>query len=1187
MTNNPTRLLLGRSFRGSRGFALIITLSLMVLLIVLAVGLLSLSAISLRSSTHGDAVAEARANARLAMYLAIGELQQLAGPDQRVTASADIAGTATGDAAAAGAAPGNNTTVSGTQKGLVAVQAGTRHWTGVWRNTNINTPGVEIYTKTPTPTHMQWLVSGNETSARPNFTPTSQSLVVGQDGQASDKDVAAVLVGPGSAGTGSATAADNYVAAPLVKMATTPGGNDTGRYAWWIADEGVKAKMNPSGEIKTGTPTTYATLATQRAGWEVVQGLESYPTPDKANFPELNRVVTVGQSELIDKSISATNSATPRSLFHSATTESFGVLADNLQGGLRIDLTSLFEKGVPSAPLPSVPITILPNSPSQNGNLVPANISAARLMKGPKWNRLSNFYKQSKMAASAKKLTVTGTADVSGLTISPAIIDLRLLMGAKLVKKSASDYEIHPCGKIAVALANPYPYPLQWSSNLELKMIDDTPTTNNISSRIYNSAGNAGFFSNKGAPAVFNNATFVIPSGELAPGEAKAFTIGGQVIRQQGSTAAVKVDLKPFNTSSPTNFDNCLIQVETAVNTGGKALDVRESWTTTQVSAELRLASGSASANLLRRLDRFELDNGFFAETTRGVDAATADSMVRPFPLKLYSFQVSQPGADYASLMPSSDLMGTRGSTLRTFTDFNLQAIRVTKPITSYNPPPFFMESSDSLATLPFATPGGDTGTGFTRNLAVAPLAWGRASVGNVKKTVLFSFPEHFVSLAQLQHADLTADDTLVSVAHQPGNAVGNSYATPFVKRNLTIQKRDNYIVTGLGGGESETATKTSASFYDLSYLLNTALWDSYFFSTLESGDTPLNHAMVVTKTTQDLNDPVKASSNLMVNGAFNVNSTNKDAWKALLAGNRFLKHPADGAPATDALFPRSLEQLSVGQSTPTGTGDDSYSGFRRLSNAQIDAVAEEIVKQVRLRGPFLSLSHFVNRSLVEFTTRNRANIPYSSAGALQCALDNGGANISPTGTKTGFATTLAPTRDKVLLKPGSSSSPKADLYGTQLNGSRGSTYGGQTEDRFPVWAGESKDLNPGSVASIYADRPMITESSLQFEQGYRSTGIPGWLTQADLLQAIGPVLAARSDTFRIRCYGEARTPDGKSVTARAWCEAVVQRQPEYLDGGNSPSDRGTTASPLLPINRVFGRRFSVSSFRWLSKDEI
>jgi hypothetical protein len=73
-----------------RGFALVVTLTLMILLTVLAVGLLSLSAISLRTSSQSADEQAARANARMALMLALGDLQKHAGADTRVTARADI-----------------------------------------------------------------------------------------------------------------------------------------------------------------------------------------------------------------------------------------------------------------------------------------------------------------------------------------------------------------------------------------------------------------------------------------------------------------------------------------------------------------------------------------------------------------------------------------------------------------------------------------------------------------------------------------------------------------------------------------------------------------------------------------------------------------------------------------------------------------------------------------------------------------------------------------------------------------------------------------------------------------------------------------------------------------------------------------------------------------------------------------
>ena len=62
-TGQPFRTCQSARTRGDKGFALVVTLSLMILLTVIAVGLLSLSSISLRAFPQGQAVAVAQANA--------------------------------------------------------------------------------------------------------------------------------------------------------------------------------------------------------------------------------------------------------------------------------------------------------------------------------------------------------------------------------------------------------------------------------------------------------------------------------------------------------------------------------------------------------------------------------------------------------------------------------------------------------------------------------------------------------------------------------------------------------------------------------------------------------------------------------------------------------------------------------------------------------------------------------------------------------------------------------------------------------------------------------------------------------------------------------------------------------------------------------------------------------------------
>jgi len=109
---------------------------------------------------------------------------------------------------------------------------------------------------------------------------------------------------------------------------------------------------------------------------------------------------------------------------------------------------------------------------------------------------------------------------------------------------------------------------------------------------------------------------------------------------------------------------------------------------------------------------------------------------------------------------------------------------------------------------------------------------------------------------------------------------------------------------------------------------------------------------------------------------------------------------------------------------------------------------------------------------------------------------------------------------------------------------------------------------------------------------GAAAQGASAFLTQADLLQTLAPVITPRSDTFKIRAYGEVGNG------AKAWCEAIVQRMPEYIDPEDSPwalpqvpeweLKLDPTLTPEISvINQRFGRRYRIVSFRWLSQSEI
>jgi hypothetical protein len=284
----------------------------------------------------------------MAMMIAIGQLQKHAGSDTRTTAAADMAGGSGGIAATAGAAPQNNNSINSLSKGLTAVQNGSRFWTGVWTNRDNTT---QIYSRTPSPALLQWLISGDETkqatlvgttyTAHNGIQPNNTAIAVNGSGFVTDPTKAVILAGKNTVGDPGAATLPNYVSAPLVDVRTDATNKVNGRYAWWVGDEGVKAKIHIPQKILT-TPSMTLSPPSVADGIRSVD-LRNTPRPLPPSMPRWQKLSFVEQCELLTPAAAAKASEDSplQSAFHSATANSLGLLVDHLNGGVKVDLHTI------------------------------------------------------------------------------------------------------------------------------------------------------------------------------------------------------------------------------------------------------------------------------------------------------------------------------------------------------------------------------------------------------------------------------------------------------------------------------------------------------------------------------------------------------------------------------------------------------------------------------------------------------------------------------------------------------------------------------------------------------------------------------------------------------------------------------------------------------------------------------
>ena len=414
-------------------------------------------------------------------------------------------------------------------------------------------------------------------------------------------------------------------------------------------------------------------------------------------------------------------------------------------------------------------------------------------------------------------------------------------------------------------------------------------------------------------------------------------------------------------------------------------------------------------------------------------------------------------------------------------------------------------------------------------------------------------------SLAQLQHFDARNNNPVPPFQY---NLIGNGSAHPLFEPD-SIE-----IPTSVNSG----------MINDDAYLLNQMLFDDWYVSSIApdlddfgsnisrdleqvyedhvNGDEPLPNRfyLPVANAESDTVDEAQdnntglytyqtIASQLVVDGMFNINSVSLDAWKAILRHNRDTETPyitASGSTVTDSAtsFPYPRTSIAGDRSADSGAGTVSngsnpdaaeFAGYRALTDEQIDALAEEIVEEIRDRGPFLSLSEFVNRQLTD-------DKDLAIAGTIQKALDN----LSEKSGSENPYERLQAVSDEITL---------ADV----------NNIPGNTDYKFPEAAA-----------------------------GYSSYGLPGWVRQADILTPLAPIITARDDTFTIRAYGDARDRNNSDIIlATAWCEATVRRVADYVDGTDANTVAPYSSEMTSDINKRYGRRYQMVLFRWLNEKEI
>lgn len=1092
-----------------RGFALLLVVTLLAFIVLLLLGLAVYTRIETGVAGNTQRQAQARENALLGLNVALAQLQRYAGPDERITATAE-------------SFPNNTSTA---------------RYAGVWPANTIDAAP------------LTWLVSGNEFSgADPSpdavegamlllplaVTPTS----VTPGPQTVD------LIGRNT--TGRATRNSDYVTVPLVPLQARgiPGrpsatATTIGRYAWWVGDQGVKAPVAVPDPTASVTYEPYATsdartrlrqqIPLGAGALDAVSRLPSFDPRDgaSATLTAGFKVTTPSQFAFLKQAsadgaavtaaAAAIGLAKSQQHFHHWSPNNFAVLASTAptSAGLRRDLSitpgllgagfsawanydpatgGYMEPPVPQAP-DAVPL-FPPPSP---------DYSATNPVR-------RRYFMQPSMAADGVQHGV-----------APVLSYFLLSFNVRTEPPNASSKDgseapspVQARARFGVSLWNPYTSSLV-PENLRLEVT--------------------------GMPDHFHLENATTPNASFRFDLQSLF---------DGGNGTIKWDL-PWDSTTSSNRD-------------------RQSWlpgrTYSWVSVENK--DGTLGANGFEtRYYSQSIDGvggqGIHKGLSRGLIDGNDLCYLRSgeCTLRVSVYAVRSGGDVLLQTFTSPEFMplttGTDELHKGTYSITYLFRLREGgNPAWLQTPAVDFRASAPPASIFEAGPNGPDPAASPNWNAFSSPdrlLDRATNELSYEGDTPVFELPRYpLLSLGALQH--LILDNA------RPFS-IGNSWGSDSVIGGVrAAELADRFFFSGL---TSTTVPPVDAAG---NWLPPNPL------------QVPLRKPDGLRASPDDLRlaPESQSSKHLLQGAAFNINSTSVVAWAAVLRNVRF--------PA-----PQSFRFLGADFSNGATSDTDTSTTPVVSPNAQFfrfSQSAQETYKATPpLGGITWSASTVAPPDPADPTTANNIPAPGSAANTY----------LYRQGMRTLTATQVL---DSI-------NSRDAGLAGkiVELIKARHET------------AGPFRSLQAFLSAPVPGEPSLLERAIAEAEWTDNSTGVPvakiglnvdipefssQWLTQADILTALAPIIFARSDTFIIRAYGEAVNPallnnDGSvppnAVEGRAWCEALVQRVPEYFDrkdNDNDPTGDYPETSPAnlsSDLNKIHGRRFKVVSFRWLTRSDI